>query len=84
MKENKVLASIEAPDFLKIRALGCLWAPQMTGTKGMKLRPLESIKNATWYALIALLVAVAILPLLKAMAPQHPDWKDKEPFASLL
>ena len=28
------------------------------------------MKNATWYALIALLVAVAILPLLKAMAPQ--------------
>jgi hypothetical protein len=28
------------------------------------------MKNATWYALIALLVAVAILPILKAMAPQ--------------
>ena len=28
------------------------------------------MKTATWYALIALIVAVAILPLLKAMAPQ--------------
>jgi hypothetical protein len=28
------------------------------------------MKNATWYALIALIVAVAILPILKAMAPQ--------------
>ena len=28
------------------------------------------MKTATWYALIALLVAVAILPMLKAMAPQ--------------
>lgn len=29
-----------------------------------------AIKSATWYAIIALLVAVAILPLLKAAAPQ--------------
>ncbi len=28
------------------------------------------MKVATWYALIALIVAVAVLPLLKAMAPQ--------------
>lgn len=28
------------------------------------------MKAATWYALIALIVAVALLPLLKAMAPQ--------------
>ena len=28
------------------------------------------MKLVTWYALIGLLVAVAILPLLKAMAPQ--------------
>ena len=28
------------------------------------------MKMATWYALIALIVAVALLPILKAMAPQ--------------
>ncbi len=29
-----------------------------------------ALKSATWYAILALFVAVAILPLLKAAAPQ--------------
>lgn len=29
------------------------------------------IKNATWYGLLVFLVAVALLPLLKAAAPQY-------------
>jgi hypothetical protein len=29
------------------------------------------LKQATWYAVLGLLVAVAILPLLKAAAPQY-------------
>jgi hypothetical protein len=29
------------------------------------------IKTVTWYAMIGLLVAVALLPLLKASAPQY-------------
>lgn len=29
------------------------------------------LKQATWYAILGLLVAVAILPLLKAAAPQY-------------
>ena len=32
------------------------------------------LKTITWYAIIALLVAVALLPVLKAMGPQYfPD-----------
>ena len=40
------------------------------------------MKNVTFYALIALLVAVAVLPLLKAMAPQFfPEgFKGREHF----
>jgi hypothetical protein len=30
-----------------------------------------SIKTITWYAIIALLVSVALLPLLKAAAPEY-------------
>lgn len=29
------------------------------------------IKNATWYALLGLFVAVAILPILKLSSPQY-------------
>jgi hypothetical protein len=40
------------------------------------------MKNVTFYALIALLVAAAVLPLLKAMAPQFfPEgFKGREHF----
>ena len=30
-----------------------------------------SIKTVTWYAIIGLLVAVALLPILKAAAPEY-------------
>lgn len=34
------------------------------------------IKNATWYALLGLFVAVAILPILKLSSPQYFPYAD--------
>ena len=30
-----------------------------------------ALKTVTWYAIVGLLLAVAVLPLLKAMAPEY-------------
>ena len=43
------------------------------------------IKNATWYALLGLFVAVAILPILKLSSPQYFPYADAsaESFADI-
>jgi hypothetical protein len=41
------------------------------------------IKTVTWYAIIGLLVAVALLPILKASAPQYFPYAQFEGFREL-